>query len=101
MFYQHLGASSLAVRFSMWFGAHPIAAMSGLCDVGSQRWRLISVDVMVVELHYTFYKHSGRVVPGDTVFNVVWCTPTSGDVATSRCGLSTVAPLDANFARCS
>ena len=34
-----LGASSLAIRFSMWFGAHPRAAMPGLRDVDSQRWR--------------------------------------------------------------
>ena len=35
-----LGASSLAIQFSMWFGAHPTAAMSGLRDVEFQRWRL-------------------------------------------------------------
>ena len=35
-----LDASSLAIRFSMWFGAHPTAAMSGLRDVDSQRWPL-------------------------------------------------------------
>ncbi len=35
-----MGASSLAIRFSLWFGAHPTAAMSGLRDVDSQRWRL-------------------------------------------------------------
>ena len=66
-----LGASSLAIRFSMWFGAHSTTAMSGLCDEDSQWWRLMSVDVMVVQFYHTICHHSGRVVPGDLGFNVV------------------------------
>ena len=50
--------------------------------------------------NYMVYQQAGRVVPGDTVSNVAWCTLYSGDVGTSRCELSTVAPSDAMFARC-
>ena len=35
-----LGASFLPTRFPMWFCAHSATAMSGLCDVDSQRWPL-------------------------------------------------------------
>ena len=68
-------------------------------------WRAVARHIFLSMswlLHnYMFYLRSGRAVPDDTVSNVVWCTPNSGDVGISRCGLLTVAHSDAKFARCS
>ena len=47
------------------------------------------------------YSHSGCVVSAGKDSNVVWCTFNNGNVGTLRCGLSTVAPSDVKFARCS
>ena len=79
---------------------------SGSRNIGVRNvWRAVAQHIFLsmsrLLKHYMFYPHSGRVVSAGTVSNVVWCTLNNCHVGTLRCGLSTVAPSDVKFARCS